>query len=166
MLIFDSLKQLRVFRQLRSMRSNTSRRRVSGQHRFQATAALDSGTESLEDRTLLAADFGDAPDMGAGTGTGDYETLLASTGASHTIDTSRLNSRVTRTPRKAPSRFHCRWRAFRQARQSAARTRRRLCKFSTTITMSGRGWFGVRFDLAELRADDISAIAGRFIHSR
>ena len=33
----------------------------------------------------LACDYGDAPDTGAGVGSGDYETLLANNGPSHTI---------------------------------------------------------------------------------
>src|SRR4051812_41994347 len=41
--------------------------------------------ELLEARPLLAADFGDAPDLGAGTGIGNYKTLLADNGSSHTI---------------------------------------------------------------------------------
>lgn len=39
----------------------------------------------LEPRVLLASDYGDAPDLGAGTGTGNYETLLSDNGPSHTI---------------------------------------------------------------------------------
>ncbi|MBI1310266.1 hypothetical protein GC176_03085, partial [bacterium] len=42
--------------------------------------------ESLEYRLMLAADYGDAPDTGAGTGAGNYETLLTSGGPSHNID--------------------------------------------------------------------------------
>src|ERR1700675_4005752 len=41
--------------------------------------------EVLEDRTLLAADFGDAPDLGPGTGPGNYNTLLSDNGPRHTI---------------------------------------------------------------------------------
>lgn len=41
--------------------------------------------ERLEDRTLLAFDFGDAPDTAAGTGEGNYETLAANGGPSHTV---------------------------------------------------------------------------------
>jgi hypothetical protein len=54
--------------------------------------------ESLEDRALLAIDFGDAPDTTAGTGTGDYQTLLANNGPTHDIsatqDTLFLGVRV------------------------------------------------------------------------
>ena len=46
---------------------------------------LSSSTELLEDRTLLASDFGDAPDTSAGTGVDDYQTLTANAGPSHTI---------------------------------------------------------------------------------
>ncbi|MFO1004061.1 MAG: integrin alpha [Planctomycetaceae bacterium] len=41
--------------------------------------------EQLECRALLTDDFGDAPDTGAGTGPGNYETLLANDGPRHTI---------------------------------------------------------------------------------
>src|SRR4051812_39400711 len=41
--------------------------------------------ETLEDRCLLAADFGDAPDIGLGTARGDYKTLVGDNGPSHTI---------------------------------------------------------------------------------
>ena len=41
--------------------------------------------EPLEARYLLASDFGDAPDTGAGTGAGNYETTSADGGPSHTI---------------------------------------------------------------------------------
>ncbi len=34
---------------------------------------------------MLAVDYGDAPDTGAGTGLGNYETLSANGGPSHTI---------------------------------------------------------------------------------
>ena len=54
-----------------------SDRLESGQFRLQP--------ERLEDRTLLAADFGDAPDTGAGTSAGNYETLSANGGPSHTV---------------------------------------------------------------------------------
>ena len=47
--------------------------------------------EALEPRTLLASDFGDAPDTGAGTGTGNYQTLLANGGPSHVITTTQSN---------------------------------------------------------------------------
>jgi hypothetical protein len=40
--------------------------------------------EHLEPRWLLA-DYGDAPDTSAGTGRGDYQTLLANGGPSHTV---------------------------------------------------------------------------------
>lgn len=46
-------------------------------------------TECLEDRALLAADFGDAPDTSAGTGHGDYQTLTSTGGPSHVIDTTQ-----------------------------------------------------------------------------
>ncbi len=39
----------------------------------------------LEDRTLLSGDFGDAPDTGAGTGAGNYETLSTDNGPVHTV---------------------------------------------------------------------------------
>jgi hypothetical protein len=39
----------------------------------------------LEDRALLAVDWGDAPDTGVGTASGNYNTLATDNGASHTI---------------------------------------------------------------------------------
>ena len=41
--------------------------------------------ECLEPRLVLVEDFGDAPDTGAGTGTGNYRTLLSDDGPRHTI---------------------------------------------------------------------------------
>lgn len=41
--------------------------------------------ETLESRLLLTVDFGDAPDTGIGTGSGNYNTLTADNGPSHTI---------------------------------------------------------------------------------
>ena len=41
--------------------------------------------EFLEDRRPLVSDFGDAPDTGAGTGAGNYQTLVANNGPRHTI---------------------------------------------------------------------------------
>jgi hypothetical protein len=43
------------------------------------------GFEVLEERRLLAADFGDAPDLGLGIGLGDYRTLASDDGPRHTI---------------------------------------------------------------------------------
>ncbi|HIF9250640.1 TPA: GEVED domain-containing protein [Photobacterium damselae] len=48
---------------------------------FSATQAVTSTT---------VADYGDAPDSGVGIGTGNYRTLLADNGPSHTISTSLL----------------------------------------------------------------------------
>jgi hypothetical protein len=42
-------------------------------------------TEVLEARVQLTVDFGDAPDLGFGTGSADYETLAENGGPSHTI---------------------------------------------------------------------------------
>ncbi len=52
------------------------------------TAAL---TEVLEDRVVLASDFGDAPDTSAATGAGNYQTLLANNGPRHVIDATRTS---------------------------------------------------------------------------
>jgi Ca2+-binding RTX toxin-like protein len=51
--------------------------------------AFSRQVELLEDKCLLAADFGDAPDLGPGTQTGDYQTLSVNGGASHTIDVTQ-----------------------------------------------------------------------------
>lgn len=45
--------------------------------------------ELLEQRLVLASDFGDAPDTSAATGVGNYQTLLANNGARHVIDVTR-----------------------------------------------------------------------------
>ncbi|WP_197169020.1 GEVED domain-containing protein [Novipirellula galeiformis] len=82
-----------MFSKRSTQRVSISRRRT--QHRKtsrrQLSAALRSthrrvGIERLEDRHLLAMDFGDAPDFGVGTGPGDYQTSLVDNGPRHTID--------------------------------------------------------------------------------
>ena len=55
--------------------------------------ASDGEIEDYE-VTIVGYDFGDAPDTGAGTGTGNYETLLADSGPRHTIAGPRLGSLV------------------------------------------------------------------------
>ena len=45
--------------------------------------------ESLEARIVLTSDFGDAPYTTAGTGAGDYQTLIANGGPSHVIDATQ-----------------------------------------------------------------------------
>lgn len=60
-----------------SVRSSDSRKKVIG-----------LAAQSLEQRVLLAADFGDAPDISGGTASGDYSTLASNNGPSHTIDTT------------------------------------------------------------------------------
>ena len=47
-------------------------------------------TESLEQRALLASDFGDAPDIGTGTAQGDYQTLSSDNGPEHALDVTQL----------------------------------------------------------------------------
>ncbi len=49
------------------------------------TRSVGRQVEALEPRYVLAVDYGDAPDTGAGTGRGNYETLSANGGPSHTI---------------------------------------------------------------------------------
>lgn len=48
-------------------------------------ACIAPNIENLEDRTLLSVDFGDAPDTGSGTGSGNYNTTLADNGPQHTL---------------------------------------------------------------------------------
>ncbi len=48
------------------------------------------GLESLEVRCLLASDFGDAPDTGAGTGAGNYNTISTDSGPSHVVPVTPL----------------------------------------------------------------------------
>jgi hypothetical protein len=50
--------------------------------------AKPSTPEWLESRVALVADFGDAPDTGAGTGPGNYQTLISDGGPSHVLDPS------------------------------------------------------------------------------
>ena len=50
-------------------------------HRKRPRAATRRATfESLEDRRLLALDYGDAPDTAPGTGPGNYNTLSTDNG--------------------------------------------------------------------------------------
>ncbi|MCA9062507.1 MAG: FG-GAP repeat protein, partial [Planctomycetaceae bacterium] len=72
-------------RQCRSTRPGHVTRRKTHRGSHRASICL---VDLLEDRALLAADFGDAPDTSAGTGAGDYQTLSANGGPSHTIDSS------------------------------------------------------------------------------
>ncbi|MCA9074874.1 MAG: FG-GAP repeat protein [Planctomycetaceae bacterium] len=69
----------------RSLRVNVHGIAPSPRRRSAIRRRSLSAVEALEDRTLLAADFGDAPDLGVGTGVGDYQTTLADNGPSHTI---------------------------------------------------------------------------------
>ena len=66
---------------IRGARAVTSRRERALAHR-------QRWFECLEARIVLTSDFGDALDTGAGTGTGDYQTLLANGGPSHDITTT------------------------------------------------------------------------------
>jgi hypothetical protein len=80
MLTFDWLRSLRnVF----NGRSETRGRVRSARRPLNRRMA--NRVEALETRLVLAEDFGDAPDTGAGTGVGNYETLLANNGPRHTI---------------------------------------------------------------------------------
>ncbi len=63
-----------------SHRSRVQRRKASLQRRKRRAIV-----ERLEDRHLLALDFGDAPDLGIGTGPGDYQTSLLDNGPSHEV---------------------------------------------------------------------------------
>ena len=57
----------------------------NGQRRRRALETRLGGFELLEDRCLLAVDFGDAPDTGIGSGPGNYRTLSNDSGPRHTI---------------------------------------------------------------------------------
>jgi len=50
-----------------------------------------ASVDVLEERLLLTADFGDAPDTTAGTGANNYQTLASHGGPSHVIDTTQTN---------------------------------------------------------------------------
>ena len=54
--------------------------------------------ECLEDRSLLASDFGDAPDLGLGTAANNYNTLLADNGP------RKINARPAKSPPHQPPR--------------------------------------------------------------
>ncbi len=70
---------------LRKSRSTPS----SIRRRERALARGQRRLERLEPRTVLASDFGDAPDTTSGTGLGNYQTLLANGGPSHIIDSTQ-----------------------------------------------------------------------------
>lgn len=60
----------------------------SDSRRSRSTAPLVV-TESMEQRLLLTADFGDAPDSNPGTSVGNYQTQLTDDGPSHNIDATQ-----------------------------------------------------------------------------
>ncbi len=60
----------------------------SDSRRSRSTAPLVV-TESMEQRLLLTADFGDAPDSNPGASVGNYQTQLADDGPSHNIDVTQ-----------------------------------------------------------------------------
>ena len=72
--IGENLTSLKV----RSRKTSALKRRV-------VNSGISAASQPLELRAMLTEDFGDAPDTGAGTGSGNYETLLANGGPRHTI---------------------------------------------------------------------------------
>ena len=82
MLISPQLRQW-VYSSIMRSRSRRRQRRDMAS-RFLALRKLGY-PEILEDRTLLASDFGDAPDTRAGTASGDYQTIATNGGPSHTV---------------------------------------------------------------------------------
>jgi hypothetical protein len=72
---FDELSGTLPNSSVQRPRKRKSRRAASRRARF----------EPLEDRRLLALDYGDAPDTGLGTGAGNYQTTASDNGPSHTI---------------------------------------------------------------------------------
>jgi hypothetical protein len=70
-------------RRLRHSRRRSTRlhRQLAVDHRVLTAQSV----EMLENRILLASDFGDAPDTGVGTGSGNYNTVATDNGPSHTI---------------------------------------------------------------------------------
>ncbi len=91
----------------RSGLSPQSQPRSALRRRKRALARGQRRLERLEPRLVLASDFGDLPDGTSGTGVGDYQTLQANQGASHTIDSTQttlfLGARVDGEPDAAPS---------------------------------------------------------------
>ena len=71
---------------VRGLRSSLSRgpRRQKRQKQRQLSVR-HAKFEVLEDRRMLAVDFGDAPDIALGTGVGNYNTLSTDNGPQHTI---------------------------------------------------------------------------------
>ena len=61
---------------------NHSRARRPNQNRMRSRYSF---FEPLEPRVLLVSDFGDAPDSGAGTATGNYNTLATDNGPSYVV---------------------------------------------------------------------------------
>jgi GEVED domain/FG-GAP repeat/FG-GAP-like repeat/Bacterial Ig domain len=78
------MKHSHWWHKLRIATSRARRRRSKRGERSQVTSRRHA-FEILEDRQLLAADFGDAPDLSPGTGHGNYRTLLTDNGPRHTI---------------------------------------------------------------------------------
>ena len=68
------------------LNTHSQRRRTRRRRNSQDRAS--SLVELLETRTLLAADFGDAPDTGFGPGPGNYNTLASDNGPSHQVSSS------------------------------------------------------------------------------
>lgn len=79
----DQLCSLPIFSQRRPAGPSTRRTRQ------RLLSYAQRRLELLEPRTVLASDFGDAPDTSTGTGTGNYQTLLANGGPSHVIDATQ-----------------------------------------------------------------------------
>lgn len=67
----------------------TAQSRRSRRIQAAATEQYANCVDVLEARCLLTSDFGDAPDVTAGAGVNDYQTLVASGGPSHVIDATR-----------------------------------------------------------------------------
>lgn len=65
--------------------SNLAQRRRRQLLRDKETRRRRLRVECLEDRRLLAADYGDAPDQGVGVGLGNYQTIIGENGPSHTL---------------------------------------------------------------------------------
>lgn len=76
---------------LQKLKSILARRATRSLHNDRAIARRTNrlpNIESLEIRTLLAFDFGDAPDSGFGTAPANYNTLASDNGPSHLVSSS------------------------------------------------------------------------------
>ena len=74
--------------------ANLGRFRLSTAGGLTALGAAPDGEVEDYQVSVQALDFGDLPDTGAGTGAGNYQTLLSDNGPRHTVTTLKLGAAV------------------------------------------------------------------------